>query len=96
MKMRGTANNETLAYLRRIKLIRDMMDVLKESEMPGLASQIRPVEKKLERSQSALVAHVKASTGVRQNIRSETRQVEGQVVADSAEACQQLVSSLER
>ncbi len=36
MKLQGTADNETLAYLRRFKLIRDMMDVLKKSEMPGI------------------------------------------------------------
>lgn len=95
MKRRGAANNETLAYLRRIKLIRDMMAVLKKSEMPGLVAKIRPVEKKLERSQYALVAHVKASTGQRQHISSTTKQVEGQVVADTVAACEQIVSTLE-
>jgi hypothetical protein len=96
MKMRGSANNETLAYLRRIKLIRDMMDVLKQSEMPGLAAKIRPVEKDLERSQHALVTHVKSSTGQRQHISATTSQAEGQMTADSVAACEQLVGSLEK
>jgi hypothetical protein len=95
MKMRGSANNETLAYLRRIKLIRDMMDVLKKSDLPGLAAKIRPVEKDLKRSQAALVAHVKSSTGQRQRVSSTTKQAKGQVVGDNLAACEQLVSSLE-
>jgi hypothetical protein len=95
MKMRGPANNETLAYLRRIKLIRDMLTALKKSEMPGLAAKIKPVEEKLARSQDALVAHVKASTKVMQQVSTvSSKTVNGKVVGDTKAACEQLVQSL--
>jgi hypothetical protein len=54
-------DSNTLAYLRRIKLMRDMIRVLYEANDPSISLSIAPMEQKLSRMQQELIAKVALS-----------------------------------
>ncbi len=91
----ATADNETLAYLRRIKLIRNMLDCLKEGGGPEMAALVRSTEEKLSVAQSALVDIVTTTMATQEQVTQNTFDTKSKVVASQHAACQALVKSLQ-
>ncbi len=52
------SDSMTLAYLRRIKLIKDMLDALMATDNPEIVSRIRPLDRELSKHERVLVMKV--------------------------------------
>jgi hypothetical protein len=96
MRLRGRADAQTVAYLRRLKLIRDMLDVLASTGNPEVLARIRPARKKLNECTAALVMHVKKTTEPVVTTNTTTANIKGRIAVAEDTSCQSLVNSLDK
>lgn len=58
LKSHRVADTWTVAYLRRVKLIRDMIQVLKGTGDPGLLTRLAPYDQELKRYSNRLIENI--------------------------------------
>lgn len=80
----------TLAYLRRIKLIKDMLEALMATDNPEIVSRIRPLDRELSKHERVLVLKVlseqfdQTTTNTKTSSRSVNLRVSGAACRDFA------------
>lgn len=95
LKSHRIADTWTVAYLRRVKLIRDMIQVLKGTGDPGLLARLAPYDQELTRYSNRLIDNIQLYEIDQVSQHTDTADVSAGYRESSDEAeCKDLISAI--